>query len=97
MQVETKTRIKLARDGTPVVILDMLLLPRGSGNRNAARRLADAFRRDVRFKDHIRKISCGASRVTVHCRSSKAFLKMVLEMTDEPKDVPGQLAMFRPA
>ena len=96
MQVEVKTQLKIQRDGTPLVILSVILLPRGSGNRNRARRLADAFRNHPRMKPHIREVICGASRVTVHMRSSLSLLREINALAGAARagDVPGQLALF---
>lgn len=97
MQIEVKTRLKIARDGTPVVIMDVLLLPRGSGNRNRARRLGEAFRQHPKIKKHIRKIVVGASRITVHMRSSIALMRDINQISPEleaTQDVEGQLKLF---
>lgn len=97
MQIEVKTRLKVARDGTPVVIMDVLLLPRGSGNRNRARQLADAFKVHPLLKRHVRRVVCGASRVTVHMRSSLGLLRDINAIAPEmerTQDVEGQLKLF---
>lgn len=94
MQIEVATKLRL-KDNT--VIIDVKLLPRGSGNRNAARRLGESFRRNPHLKDHIKKIVIGTSRVTIHLISSVKLLAEIQRMIADnvaQRDDPGQLPLF---
>ena len=91
MQVEVTTRLKPADN---LVILDIALTPRGSGNRHAARRLGRQFEQHADLKEHIEKVVVGSSRVVVHFRNSLAFLKAIRSVKRGTLDVPGQLQMF---
>ena len=96
-RVEVKTRMKVTRSGEAEVIMDVLFIPRGSGNRNKARALGQAFRNHPKMKVHIKRVVVGSSRVTVHMRSSLALMKEISEMWAERRmgaDVPGQLPLF---
>ena len=79
------------------MVLDVKLLPRGSGNRAAAERLARQFEADERFAPHIIEVNAGASRVTVHFRCSLALIRAIQEAKIEVRDVPGQLGLFNGA
>lgn len=94
--VELRTRVKGLGTKRAVVVLDVLLLPRGSGNRTRARRLADAFRKHELMGPHISRVVCGASRVTVHLRASAASVAALAELMEREKrkDVEGQLPLF---
>jgi hypothetical protein len=63
---------------TVVMVVD--LLPRGTGNRNYARRLADAFATHEKLAPHIVKATPGASKVTVHFRPSIEFMGTIYGM-----------------
>ena len=91
MQVEVTTRFKPAEN---LVILDMALTPRGSGNRAAARRLAQSFRNHAELKPHIHHVTCGSSRVIVTLVNSLALMKIIATIKRGTVDVPGQLALF---
>jgi aconitase A len=75
------------------------LLPRGSGNRNFARRLADAFNVNQQLAPHIVKASAGASKVVVHFRPSLDLMTTIYgmkirEMKDEQNAAdPDQLLL----
>lgn len=89
--------MKITRSGDPEVIMDVLFIPRGSGNRNKARALGVAFKTHPKMKPHIKRVVVGSSRVTVHLRSSLALMKEISEMWAERRangDVPGQLPLF---
>lgn len=96
MKIEVRTRMRIARGGVPTVVLDLLLLPRGSGNRNRARRLAQAFREHPKMKRHVRRVVCGTSRVTVHLRASVPMMRDIWAIAPEQgiPDVPGQMPLF---
>lgn len=81
----------------PEVVVSLAIVPRGSGNRYKARRLADAFASDERMKRHLKRVVCGASRVTLHLRPSLALMEDINAICSEAKssrDVRGQLVMF---
>lgn len=97
MQVEVKTRAHVNRKGKAEVLLQLLLVPRGSGNRRTAQRLAKSFRDHPIMKPHITKVVCGCSAVTVHLRSSLAMLQALAETMDQEKakkDVKGQMRLW---
>jgi hypothetical protein len=95
MQIEVRTRMK---PSTGEVIIDTLLLPRGSGNRKKARELGEAWERHPLLAPHVLKVVCGASRVTVHLRASIDAMAAVVEATREARkqvrDAEGQLRLF---
>src|SRR4051794_24073114 len=96
MQVETRTKMRVSPTG-PELILYITLLPRGSGNRAAVRRLGAAARRSE-MAPHIKRMVCGATRLTIYLRSSLALMKTIMTWTDQElgksKDVPGQMPLF---
>lgn len=97
MPIEVKTRMKMVNGGRESeVIMDLLLLPRGSGNRNQARAIGRAFKRNRHLKGHVKRVVVGSSRVTVHLRSSISLLREIQKMAEEERalDVPGQLPLF---
>lgn len=81
--------------GEVVVVID--LVPRGSGNRNMARRLADEFRDHEVLGVHLLEVRAGASRVTLHFRPTWEAMKAMWEWTSEGKragrDNPDQLKL----
>jgi hypothetical protein len=89
MQVEVTTKLKPG-----VLVLDIALVPRGSGNRNAARRLAEGFRTNGKLAPHVLKVTAGTSRVLVHLRVSLELMRIVAEWPKVEGDVPGQLPLF---
>jgi hypothetical protein len=89
MQVEVTTKLKPG-----ILVLDIALVPRGSGNRNAARRLANEFRENEHLSPHVVKVTHGTSRVLVHLRSSVELMRIVAEWPRPEPDVPGQLPLF---
>lgn len=99
MQVEVRTRFKGLTSNAPELILDVLLLPRGSGNRRVARQMAEQLREDRHLKPHIGKIVAGASRVSVHMPITVGMQKAIDAFLAERKeqqqdhDVPGQLPL----
>jgi hypothetical protein len=79
------------------VVLDMKLVPRGSGNRRFARKLAASFKRDPDLKPFISKVVTGTSRVTVHVRAEVGVFAAMARVSSRvlrDRDVPGQLKMF---
>lgn len=96
MEVElvTKTHVKGRRVS---IVLDVKLLPRGSGNRAAACRLAASFRQNPYLKPHLIRVVAGASRVTVHLRPSidlAGDLRQLVLDDRARRDAPGQLGLW---
>lgn len=97
MQIQVKTRANLNPRREPSVIMDVLFVPRGSGNRNKAKRLGEALRNHPDFAQDIIKVVVGCSRVTVHFRASLGLAKRMAEFQMrqyQAKDVEGQMALF---
>lgn len=96
MSIEVRTCVKINRKKQAVVVLDCLFLPRGSGNRYKAKRLAQQLREHDPMSKHINKITCGSSRVTVEFLPSLNLVSDWLDLIEEEKrkDVPGQLPLF---
>jgi hypothetical protein len=98
MQIESRARLKINRSGTKAqIILDMMLMPRGSGNRAFARRLGESFKRDKRLDAYRTRVVIGASRVTVHLKAEPGLMATILEISQsisQQRDLPGQLPMF---
>ena len=67
------------QDKMPETVMQIDILPRGSGNRNLARRLAEAFESHDLMGDHVTEVRAGASRVTVHIKPSLAAISAVME------------------
>jgi hypothetical protein len=92
VQVIAKNVTRKGHD--PEVLVKINLLPRGSGNRNLARRVGAAFRRDPRFADHVTRVKVGSSSVWVYMRPSFELMLLVLKLQyGKPQDVPGQLPL----
>lgn len=97
MQIETKTRTRVNKQGEREVIMEIGLLPRGSGNRNKARGIAAWYANHPELKPHILSIKAGTSKVTVHFRPSLELMKLMMEYAQRQamaKDVEGQMALF---
>lgn len=80
MQAEVTTKFKMTES---VMVFDIKLLPRGSGNRAAAKRLAAQFKADPRLAAHILKVVVGSSRVTVHFNMTLELLSILRELKAE--------------
>jgi hypothetical protein len=103
-KVEVRTRIRRVKEtaggkrrwsGDVELVMEILLLPRGSGNRNMARALAQAAKKDRRLGPHVKRVKAGASKVWVTLVPSMALAHTMLEWNgDRPADVPGQLPLF---
>ncbi len=106
-QVEVRTRIRPVRrtgggkrrwsDGDSEIVMQILLLPRGSGNRKMAVALAKAAKADPKLSPHVKRVKAGASTVWVILRPSFALAKTMMEWNRqrvENPDVPGQLPLF---
>src|SRR4051794_16083183 len=103
MQAQVTTKFKHLTSGVKgkaELVLDVALIPRGSGNRAAARRLAAQFKAEARLKPHLKRVVAGSSRVTIHFRLSGDLILALEEMKREHRermkaqDVPGQLSLF---
>ena len=93
-RAEVRIRGRVSRRG-PEVVLEVLLTPRGSGNRKLARQLAAAFRNHPKLGRHVRRASAGSSKVMVHMIPSLAMMRVVAQWQKERvEDVPGQLPLF---
>lgn len=104
-QMELRSRLVMRRHGRggseptpwPMLVVDMILLPRGSGNRNRARRIADRWRKSEVMAPFVEKIITGASKVRVHLTCSPELQEAVREaqkLERESQDLPGQLGLF---
>lgn len=95
-EVKVKTE-SIIRRGKASVLLRITLLPRGGGNRNRVRRLADQLREYPYLAPHITSIRLGASSLLVYLRPSTQLLIDMAEMEQEKRanrDAPGQLPLF---
>jgi hypothetical protein len=92
-QVQVKSEVVNRRGRDPEVLIKITLLPRGSGNRNLARRVGKAFKSDERFADHVTRVKVGSSSVWVYMRASFEMMWTVWNIQHPPKDVPGQMAL----
>jgi hypothetical protein len=94
VKVETKmrrTRAKLLDDADPLeVVVYVDFVPRGSGNRNLARRVAQAFRTDPLLKDHVIKATAGATRVTIRFRASLDAVRAVMDYQQRARELLDQ-------
>ena len=108
-QVEVRTRMRAARrKGTRKrpgmlsadeheLILELVITPRGSGNRNFARGLARAAVNHPHLGPHVKRARAGSSKVWVILRPSLELTTALAEFQLERarlSDVPGQLPLF---
>ena len=94
---EVKVRSSFAGRRGPEVVMEILLTPRGSGNRKMARQLAQCFKSHPKLGPHVRRCCIGSSKVIVHMIPSRGLMKVMLEWNRERAenpDVPGQLPLF---
>lgn len=97
MQIETKVRSRVSKKGEPEVVLDVIFLPRGSGNRAKVRRLGEEFRKHEVVGPYVKRVVCGATRLTVSMRAGFGLMGAIMELSRQAKekqDVPGQLPLF---
>ncbi len=97
MQYEVRTRMKPGGVKGPEIIMEILLTPRGSGNRKYAQALARAAESHPEFGCHVRRVRVGASKVMVVFEPSAAFGQAMLSATFMPKKstgIPGQLGLL---
>jgi hypothetical protein len=79
------------------LILDLLLVPRGSGNRSFAVALAKTIRKHPKLGPHVRQVKAGSSRVMVSLTPSAGLMKTIWQWTQDESqtaDVEGQLPLF---
>lgn len=96
-RIDVSTRLHVDRKGVHETVIRLVLLPRGSGNKNKAKRIAQAFRNHRILKPYIRRVAAGLSSVTVYLECSLGAIEAVNEAVREErqsKGVPGQLALF---
>jgi hypothetical protein len=96
-KIELKTRIRSDGRHGPELILDLLLVPRGSGNRAFAAALAKTIRKHPKLSPHVRQVKAGSSRVMVSLTPSVGLMKTIAlwsSSVQADEDVPGQLPLF---
>jgi hypothetical protein len=98
-QIEVRTRMRPTARTGPELVMEMLLVPRGSGNRRFAQDLARAARQHPKLKPHIKRVRAGTSKVLVVFRPSMALTKIIFEwnrerIESETVDVEGQIPLF---
>ena len=101
MQIDCKFQYKGLFGPKPELIMRIVLLPRGSGNRNKARRLAESFKTDKHLAAHIGKVVTGTTSITVHmpitgdmAQAVNAYLAESKEQAEQAKlNLPGQLPL----
>lgn len=93
-QIEVKTRMRPESRHGPELVLEILLTPRGSGNRRLAVALARAAKNHAQLGPHVKRVRAGYSKVWVVLTPSVALAKTMLEWNAHPQDVPGQLPLF---
>jgi hypothetical protein len=79
------------------LLMEILLHPRGSGNRNLARSLARAAKNHPQLGPHVRSVRAGSSKVWVTLIPSLALTKTLATWNakrEQLADVPGQLPLF---
>jgi hypothetical protein len=79
------------------LLMEILLHPRGSGNRNLARALANAAKKHPQLGPHVRSVRAGSSKVWVTLIPSFALTKTLAmwnAQREQDIDVPGQLPLF---
>ena len=78
---EVKTHTMVV-DGAAVVTLRVNFLPRGSGNRNAARRLADQASADPLLAPHLISVVAGTSSVVIELRPTLELAAVINSLAD---------------
>lgn len=106
-QVEVRTRLvpvrcagQRQRDnlfGATEILLEILLVPRGSGNRKWAVALAKAARVHPELGPHIRRVRVGSSKLLITLKPSVSLMSAMMSWNQRrlaSADVPGQLPLF---
>lgn len=77
--------------------MELLLTPRGSGNRRWAVALAKAAKRHPQLGPHVKRTRAGSSKVWIVLKPSLALTRALLEWQEQRSSVPdveGQLPLF---
>jgi len=107
-QVDVKTRMRPVRPPgnkprprewlhETELVIEIGLLPRGSGNRNLARSIANAAKHHAKLAPHVKRVRAGSSKVWVILRPSAALMRIMMEWHQDrldEVDAPGQLPLF---
>ncbi len=107
-QVDVKTRLRPVRPTgkkprprewlhETELVIEIGLLPRGSGNRKLARSIAAAAKQHPKLRPHLKRVRAGSSKVWVVLRPSAALMRIMMEWNQDrldEVDVPGQLPLF---
>jgi hypothetical protein len=80
------------------LLLEIILTPRGSGNRKFAVGLAKAAKASPQLAPHIRRVKAGSSKVWIYLTPSFGLMKTIAlwqsGVAQANEDVPGQLPLF---
>jgi hypothetical protein len=79
------------------LLLEIILTPRGSGNRKLAVGLAKAAKGHPQLGQHVRRVKAGSSKVWIYLTPSFGLMKTVAlwqSSVQTNEDVPGQLPLF---
>ncbi len=106
-QVEVRTRLvpvrrpgEKKRDnllGETEILLEILLVPRGSGNRKWAVALGKAAKVHPEIGPHVKRVRVGSSKLWIALKPSASLMASMLSWNKrrvEMSDVPGQLPLF---
>lgn len=96
MQIQTTTKSRLNRKGEPEVWMSISILPRGSGNRNKVRRLAEAARRDPDMGPWILRVVEGSSKLVIILKPGMGLIGALNRVSQRNRDVEGQMPLFSP-
>jgi hypothetical protein len=94
-KVEVRTRLRpLGRNGSEL-IMELLLTPRGSGNRKWAVALAKAAKHHAQLGPHVKRVRAGSSKVWIVLDPSLELAKTMWHwQRTRAADVEGQLPLF---
>ena len=97
-QIEVRTRTRTTTRGGAEMVLQIILTPRGSGNRKLALGLAAAARKSE-LGPHIKRIRTGYSSVWIVLRPSLKLAKALFDIQARSleaasSDVEGQIPLF---
>lgn len=97
-RVEVRTRTFWPKgEQSPLLLMEVHLLPRGGGNWKAARELADEFKNDPNLGPHVVRLVAGKSKVSVYFRPSLDLMRAVWHWPNPvpgTTDDPAQLKLF---
>jgi hypothetical protein len=100
-QAKVITQAVQRRGHDPELLMKIMILPRGSGNRGLCRRLAREAKIHPVLAEHVSRVKVGSSTVWVYLRPSLRLTAqlgiMMLERANraaDAQDVPGQLPLF---